>query len=357
MLHLKIRTSLSLAALAILALVSSTCGSPAKPGPIVVELSVSSVTPGTGPAAGGTEVTIRGAGFGAGTTVTIGGRAATDVNVRGSDMITAKTPASTVAGAVDIAVSLNGRTGTLTNAFRYEVVSNTPPTIKSMVAQGARTGQPANFADYGETVRVTAIVEDSQTSPAALKYEWHAACGGTFTGTGTQVNWTAPISLGLPQNCSIELIVSDGPRIATSAVTVRLHNSALEVGNLAREFLTEFADNITSPDLTVRNFHNSCPGKASEFNDVADVRKDFTINSYTYGEATVTIAFGSMCRSRPADACVRTPVEWRSTYKPTMQPEVAKGISIISGIYRDARWWLCDSTFDPSSTLGLWPIR
>ena len=151
-------------------------------------------------------MTIRGAGFGAGTAVTIGGRAATDVNVRGSDMITAKTPASTIAGAVDIAVTLNGRTGTLTSGFRYEVTSNTPPIIKSIVAQGKRPRQPTNFADYGETITVTAVVEDAQTNPAQLSYQWNA-CGGTFTGTGPQVEWRTPLTGAIPTTCTIQLVV------------------------------------------------------------------------------------------------------------------------------------------------------
>jgi len=142
---------------AALAVVSSTCGSPTNPGP-VAEFGVQSVTPGTGPAAGGTELTIRGSGFAAGAAVTIGGRPATDVTVRAADTISAKTPASTISGAVDIAVLLNGRTGTLANGFRYEVSTNTPPTIKSIVAQGKRSKQPANFGDYGETLTVTAVV-------------------------------------------------------------------------------------------------------------------------------------------------------------------------------------------------------
>jgi hypothetical protein len=83
-------------------------------------------------------------------------------------MITAKTPASTIAGAVDIAVLVNGRSGTLTGGFRYEVARNTTPTIKSIVAQGKRVRQPANFGDYGEALTVTAVVEDAQSNPVAL---------------------------------------------------------------------------------------------------------------------------------------------------------------------------------------------
>ena len=338
------------------AILSATCASPIKPGPIA-DLIIQTVTPSTGPATGGTEVTIRGTGFATGTAVTIGGRPATEVTVRGTDTITAKTPASPTAGPVDVSVTLSGRTGTLANAFRYEVVFNTPPTIKSITAQGTRTGQPANFADYGETIRITAVVEDAQTPVAQLKYDWTDRCGGTFSGSGAQLNWTAPVSLGLPQNCTIELIVGDGPRIATSTITVRLHNSAIEVAALARQFLLDFADNSIPATTTVRNFSDACPGKIAELEDVTFIRDTRTVDSYTYGDATVTVAFGSQCRTKTADACVLTPVEWKSTVKESKAVEIAKGTSIISGVYRDSRWWLCDSLWQGASSLGLQFLR
>ena len=168
------------------------------------------------------------------------------------------------------------------------------------------------------------------------------------------------MSLGLPQNCTIELIVSDGPRIATSTVVVRVHNSAIEVGDLALLFLTEFADNTIPAATVVRNFSDSCSGKASELKDVSDVRRDYRINSYTYGIPTVTVRFGATCNAKSGDACVRTSVEWKSTFKPSTPDERQvnpKGTSFISGIYRESRWWLCDSTLDDPATLGFWPMR
>ena len=325
----------------------------------MVEFAVQSVSPSTGPATGGTELTIRGAGFATGATVTIGGRPATDVAVRGADMITAKTPASTIAGAVDIAVLVNGRSGTLAGGFRYEVVTNTTPTIKSVVAQGKRVRQPANFGDYGETLTVTAVVEDAQTNPAALTYQWHA-CGGTFTGTGPQVEWKAPASGALPTTCTIEVIVSDGPRVVTGSVVVRLHNSATEVGALALEFLTEFADShLPADERIVRNFSdtpNECrEGKAAEISDIQKNRNDLTINSHTYGAPTVTVNFGGVCafRNRSADACIALSVEWHSTWNSTGAPEVAKGTARLTGVYQNSRWWLCRSEWQGTTTSGL----
>ena len=333
-----------------------SCSGPTNPGPVVVDLVIQSVSPGTGPATGGTELTIRGTGFAAGAAVTIGGRPATDVTVRGADTITAKTPASTIAGTVDIAVTSNGRTGTLSGAFRYEVDTNTAPVVKSIVAQGQRVRQPANFADYGETITISAVVEDAQTPAAQLKYEW-VACGGTFSGTGAQVQWTAPAVAGLPSTCTVELVVSDGSRVGTGSVVVRLHDSMNEVANLALLFLEEFADSMIPAETTVRNFSDSCKGKTEELEQVTYNRNTRVINSHVYGIPKVTVAFGAICgvgkKIKTGDACVVTSVEWNSTVKETNLPEIAKGVSYISGIYTDSRWRLCDSLYDGKSSLGL----
>src|SRR5205823_1913148 len=57
------------------------------PGP-----SINSVSPATGPTSGGTTFTISGVGFVAGATVTVGGRAAGEINVVNATTITALSP-------------------------------------------------------------------------------------------------------------------------------------------------------------------------------------------------------------------------------------------------------------------------
>lgn len=348
-------------AILVIALFAVTCGStpPTGPDPIVAP-SITSITPATGALAGGTEVTIRGARFTTGATITIGGRAATDVRVQTSDVILAKTPAATTTGAVDVVVNIDGRTGMLASGFRYETtVGNTVPTIRSIAGQGTRTNQPPNFADHGETILITAFVEDAETAPAQLTYQWSAsACGGTFTGTGPQVQWQAPTTGALPHLCTLGLTVTDGPFQVSSSVVIRLHDSATEVGTLALEFLEEFADSTIAAETTVRNFSNSCKGKSEELEDVTNNRATRVMDSHVYGPAKITVAFGATCRlgNRAApgvDACVLTPVEWKSTIRPNGPQETAKGTSIISGVYRDSRWWLCDSLYDGNSSLGL----
>lgn len=340
---------------AALAVVATTCSSPTKPGPGVVDLVVQSVSPNAGPATGGTEVTIRGTGFAAGAAVTIGGRPATDVSVRSGDMITAKTPASSIAATVEVAVTLSGRTGVLATGFRYEPTApNTAPVITSITAQGKRPRQPALFADYGETIQLAVVVQDAESAAAQLAYQWRP-CDGTITGTGPQVDWTAPAIGSLPSTCTIEVTITDGPHILTRSIIVRLHNSIAEVGGLALEFLTDFANSLISPEATVRNFSETAcaAGKAAELKDITSNRATRMINSHTYGIPAVTVNFGGLCRGKSADACILTSVEWHSTVKTTNLPEIAKGISTISGVYRDSRWWLCESSFDGTSSLGL----
>ena len=78
---------------------------------------VSSVSANNGPTAGGQSVTIRGGGFVAGATVTIGGAAATGVVVVNSTTITALTPPH-AAGAVNIAVTIP-QTASLSKGYLY----------------------------------------------------------------------------------------------------------------------------------------------------------------------------------------------------------------------------------------------
>ncbi|MFF4777547.1 IPT/TIG domain-containing protein [Microtetraspora fusca] len=77
-----------------------------------------SVSPATGPAAGGTVVTIKGSGFTLDAKVTVGGNAATAVTVVDQATIKATVPAH-AAGAVDVVVTTSGGTSTLTGAFTY----------------------------------------------------------------------------------------------------------------------------------------------------------------------------------------------------------------------------------------------
>jgi hypothetical protein len=77
-------------------------------------------SPGSGPQAGGTSITVRGTGFLAGASVTVGGNSCTSVSVVSQAEITCTTPASASNGQKAIVVTnSDGQSGTRNNGFRY----------------------------------------------------------------------------------------------------------------------------------------------------------------------------------------------------------------------------------------------
>src|SRR5262249_35694892 len=90
--------------------------------------TITSLMPNSGPAAGGTSVTVTGTGFQSGATVTFNGTPGTSVMVVSATSITVVTPAMT-AGLVNVAVSNpDGQVATATGGF----TANAPPTITSI---------------------------------------------------------------------------------------------------------------------------------------------------------------------------------------------------------------------------------
>jgi len=80
--------------------------------------TVTAINPATGPAAGGTAVTITGTNFASGATVTFGTVAATSITVVNNTTITCNSPAGT--GTVAVTVSVSGQSGSLPSGFTYQ---------------------------------------------------------------------------------------------------------------------------------------------------------------------------------------------------------------------------------------------
>ncbi len=86
--------------------------------PVVID----SVSPSSGPLAGGTPITISGSQLGAVQSVTIGGVPATNVVSVNSTTITAVTPPSKSLGPKDVVVSSTASSATLTGGFTYSLL-------------------------------------------------------------------------------------------------------------------------------------------------------------------------------------------------------------------------------------------
>ncbi len=177
--------------------------------------TVTSITPNTGTANGGTSVTITGTGFLTGATVSLGGTAATNVNVVGATSITATTPAH-AAGAVTVTVTnTDTQTGSLNNGFTY-TASNPAPTITSITPN---TGTTAG----GTSVTITGT--------------------GFLAGATLSLGGTAATNVTVVGSTSI---TATTPAHAAGAVTVTVTNSDAQSGSLTNGYTYRAAPTVTS---------------------------------------------------------------------------------------------------------------
>ena len=121
--------------------------------------TVTAITPNTGPAAGGTVVTITGAGFTGQTAVTIGGAAAF-VTVESDTSITASTPAGT-AGLASVVVTTAGGSNVANTLYTYAKAAQTVsfPTVSAAPVFGS-TFQLAATSTSGLAVSFTSTTPD-----------------------------------------------------------------------------------------------------------------------------------------------------------------------------------------------------
>ena len=332
--------------------------------------TISGISPASGSTAGGTTVTVSGTNFAAGASLTIGGVAATGVTVLSATSLRAVTGAR-AAGASDVVVAVGAQSATLARGFTYVVPGpNLPPAIASLKVQSTQPNAPPDFADLNEDVPVTAVVTDDQTPVSELVYEWSATLG-TITGTGASVRWRAPAAAATPVAVTLTLKVSEPPAggagslSSTARSTIALHDSVREIRDLSYQFLLDFSQQALSPEQIVRNFYTGCPGRADELTDVANNQKNFKINSYSvFASFPVAINFSGRCpfRNKAGDGCAQVPVDWKSTCLTSDTSVCIKdrtytstGTDQLTAVYRQNRWWLCDSDFDGSSTSPVLP--
>jgi hypothetical protein len=110
------RTDLRIAIAAIVILFGVNCSGVTQPTP-VAGLSITSVTPTSGPASGGTSVTVNGHNFTPSAGVRFGSAAGLVQLVESNRIIVITAPHA--AGAVDVTVTVGGAATSLSNAFTY----------------------------------------------------------------------------------------------------------------------------------------------------------------------------------------------------------------------------------------------
>lgn len=248
-----------------------------------------------------------------------------------------------------------------------------PPSIKALAASLARL-------EVDGELQLAAVVEDDETTPEDLIYEWSAewmarptdpkgfapaAIAGVFTGTGPRVRWRAPKGERTPATYQLTLTVierytvpnPDGTTAtkenrASAATGVDVNDSPRDVANLVLAFLEDFSNSNVSAESCVRHFSNTCKkGKAEELEDIRQNRERYTILSSRYRVDNVTV------NSTFDFAEIKAPCEFTSRETRTGRTEVARGDCNFTAVYGQRRWWLCESHFDGATRSGLIFLR
>ncbi len=179
----------------VLGYVLSTSATPPPPSPAVTGLS-----PTSGPAAGGTAVTITGTDFTGATAVTFGSTTAT-FSVTNSTTIAATAPAGT--GTVDVTVTTGGGTSTTNAADKYTYVTPPPPPPSPAVTGLSPTSGPAAG---GTAVTITGT---DFTGATAVTF---GSTTATFSVTNaTTIAATAPAGTG-----TVDVTVTTGGGTSTT---------------------------------------------------------------------------------------------------------------------------------------------
>jgi hypothetical protein len=231
---------------------------------------------------------------------------------------------------------------------------NVPPTIDS-IAIGV------NRAEVGDDVTVTATVSDPETAITDLQFAW-SADAGTFSGEGPSVKWRPPSEGVTPADYTMRLTVTETYGVAdangvrpknvvsaTSAGSVRVHNSPKEIGDMSLTFLRDFANSAIPADVAVRDFSDSCPGKAEERTNVADNRIHYEVLSASLNLVNASVATNRMTGNAKVACGFNSLVKACQADRPTCKVgsvEKVAGDCVLTSVYEQRRWWLCDSHFE-----------
>ncbi len=181
-------------------------------------LTVTRLTPATGPASGGTLVVIEAQGLDSAAEVTLGGAPLTGLRTVAEGRFTALTPAGQAGPAELVAVNPNGLTARLPAAFTYVADASLPGAPPALTGLRPTTGPAAGgtlVAGAGANIDAAAQLFLGGTPVA----EWHLVDAGTFTFV------TPPGVAGTPVD--IAITNPDG-RTATLASAFTYHAEAGE---------------------------------------------------------------------------------------------------------------------------------
>jgi hypothetical protein len=262
--------------------------------------TVSSISPTSGSGSGGTAVTITGTGFLSGATVSLGGTAATGVNVVSSTSITATTTSHS-AGSVNVVVTnSDNQTGTLNGGYSYTPANPAPGVSGISPATGMTSGGTAvtitgtgflagATVKFGSTsasgVNVVSSTSITATTPAHSAGSVSVVVTNTDSQSGTLTNGysytnPAPTVIGIAPN--------GGPLAGGTSVTISgtgfLSGASVKFGSTSATGV-----NVVSSTSITATTQAHAAGAVSVVVTNNDNQSATLSNGYTYNPApTVT---------------------------------------------------------------------
>ena len=157
---------------------------------------------------------------------------------------------------------------------------------------------------------------------------------------------------------------SGQPNVVTAtSPAVRVNESPRELAELSLRFLTDFANSAVPASVCVREFSDSCKGKADELSDISDNRHDLRILSPTLRTKTVdwspsrtTATVRTFCRFT-SQVITSEPVGCSPKDCPLGKTETVEGDCWTTNVYEQGRWWLCTSTSWATRSRALCNVR
>jgi hypothetical protein len=192
--------------------------------------SVTNVSPNSGPAAGGTPVTITGTGFVSGATVAFGVNAATSVVVMSATTITCTSPAGTAGTMVDVIVTDAGGTSTANANDKFTYNAAATPTV---------TGLSPTSGPGGGGTPVT-ITGTNFVSGATVSFGGNAA-SNVVVMSATTITCTSPAGTGV-----VDVIVTDANGTSTPNANDKFSYVAPSVVNYLVKFGSQTYDLVAN---------------------------------------------------------------------------------------------------------------
>lgn len=219
--------------------------------------TLASVSPSSGPIAGGTSVTIAGTNFTGATAVTFGGVAASSFTINSDTAITATVPAH-AAGAVDIVVVAPDGTATMTNGYAYVASLVLSPSDGALPADTVGIAYSQTITASGGTApysyavtsgalpagltldAASGVISGTPTASGSASFTITATDANAATGsasysieTGVQAPAAGPVSATLAANSSanpITLNLSGGTANSVAVASAASHGTATASG-------------------------------------------------------------------------------------------------------------------------------